>query len=125
MVLELIAIGGVVYYYVRKNKLKYVPSTPSLRNPPLTHPSKAKQAAFAAGQPWVNKDGTLTYPPNHPGLPPYTPKATNTPSMGDYKRQTPQSNVRSVSVPIEGREEYRDEKAPLVVQTREAMNDKY
>lgn len=127
MVLELIAIGGAVYYYARKNKQ-----------------NKAKQAAFAAGQPWTNKDGTVTYPPNHNpnynhrDLPAYTPMAPNNgfttgppPAMSDYKRQNPQPMWNpSRSVPVQGpeeyqerqREEYRDEKAPLVQQTRDMMN---
>lgn len=124
MVLELILIGGVVYYYVRKNKVKYVSLHPTCSDSNLHRRSKLRKAAFLRGEPWVNKDGTITYPPNYPGLPPYTPGAANTnqPAMGDYKRQTPQPMSRSV--PIETPEQYRDEKAPLVVETREMVNEK-
>lgn len=107
MVLELLLIGGVVYYYVRKNK-----------------DNKARKAAFMRGEPFTNKDGSISYPPNYPGLPAYTPQGMNTnqPPMGDYKRQAPQPMSRSV--PIETQEAYRDEKAPLYTETREVMREK-
>lgn len=107
MVLELIVIGGVIYYYVRKNK-----------------DNKARKAAFLKGEPFRNRNGTISYPPNYPGLPAYTPNDMNTrqPPMGDFKVQQPQPMSRSI--PIETQREYRDEKAPLYTETREVMNEK-
>lgn len=108
MVLELIIIGGVVYYYVRKNK-----------------DNKARKAAFIKGEPFRNRDGTISYPPDYPGLPPYTANdmnVTRAPPSGDYKFQQPQQLSRSI--PIETSEMYRDEKAPLYSETREVMREK-
>lgn len=141
MVLELIVIGGAVYYYVRKNKQEYVP-------PPRSHPShtkeepytnlpfsnrKAKKAAFAAGQPWTNKDGTVVYPPGYPGLP-----GLPAYSAGDYKRQAPEQpmNVQREhgyyhysDAPVANQHSMNrsiavvDEKSPLAVETREVFRD--
>lgn len=101
MVLELIIIGGVIYYYVHKRKQEYAPRSPYCAHVhKLTPPSldrKAKNLALASGHPWTNKDGSITYPnpssipcscsrtsaPEYTSLPPYEPAPA-----GDRTRQT-------------------------------------
>jgi hypothetical protein len=52
MVLELIAIGCGIYFLAKHKKAK-----------------RERAAAFAAGQPIHNADGSITYPPNYSGCP--------------------------------------------------------
>eukprot|EP00249_Psilotum_nudum_P027064 c34341_g1_i1 orf=289-624(-) len=110
MVLELILIGGVIYYYVKKNKQ-----------------NKLKKAAFLAGEPFYHKNGAVTYPPNYPGLPPYTPTES---AMNNQKRQIPIQDYENVpreqpysdAVPVSYQQ--ASEKTPLVIETREVVNEK-
>lgn len=91
MVLDLLIIGGAIYYYCKKNK-----------------ENKAKRAAWAKGQPWVHKDGSVTYPPNYLGLPVYIP--------GDYKQQSPAPGQQRSTEVVPA-----FEKTPLSVETREIV----
>lgn len=52
MVLEIIAIGVGIYLLAKHKKNK-----------------RERAAAFAAGQPIHNQDGSVTYPPDYPGCP--------------------------------------------------------
>ncbi|KAJ9658679.1 hypothetical protein H2198_003557 [Neophaeococcomyces mojaviensis] len=98
VLLELIIIGGAVYYYKKHHK-----------------ENKARKLAFAAGQPYRERDGSVTYPPAYPNLPPY-----------------PSSNDHKVQFGEDSREYYSDapaaglEKGEVIVETRETVtrNDK-
>lgn len=73
MVLDLIAIGVGIYLLARHKKNK-----------------RERAAAYAAGQPIYNQDGSVTYPPNYPGCPTHgttTDNAQRPPQGGYYSDQ--------------------------------------
>ncbi|KAL8243763.1 hypothetical protein R6Q59_010021 [Mikania micrantha] len=110
MVLELILIGGVVFYYVKKNKKE-----------------KLQKAALQRGEPFHHPNGAVTFPPGYPDLPPYTQVM---PPMADYRQQS--SSSYNQNAPRE--QPYSDhtlvhpswqgQKSPPYTESREVVNEK-
>jgi hypothetical protein len=102
MVLDLIAIGLGVYLFARHRKNKYVPiqtpiSYPRAKPTNPNPPRKARDAAFAAGQPIYNRDGSITYPPAYSGCPTHgSGTGMRSAQPYDEKRQMQSSNESSV-----------------------------
>lgn len=114
--LELIIIGGAVYYFKKHHKEKYVVRIPSGNNHLHSH-SKARKAALLSGQPFQNRNGTVIYPPAYPGLPDVPPvyaQAGNF-NMNNQVREQPREYYSDVPANVRAS---ADEKAPLMAQSR-------
>ena len=74
MVLDLIAIGVGIYLLARHKKNK-----------------RERAAAYAAGQPIYNQDGSVTYPPGYPGCPTHGTPTTQRPVGGYYDQKHQQA----------------------------------
>ncbi|KAK5314923.1 hypothetical protein LTR70_006964 [Exophiala xenobiotica] len=95
VLLEIIIIGGAVYYYKKQHKV-----------------NKARKAAFLAGHPFYERGGSVSYPPSYPGLSPCHSSLSNKVQYGGPREQTWSDAPVPVSV---------NEKAPLVTETRDEI----
>ena len=106
VLLEVLIISGAVYYYKKHHKT-----------------NKARKLAFINNTPFVERDGSVTFPPGYPDLPSY---AAATRADRDHKVQGHAPVVHREfysDAPVSRNMAGRDEKAPLVAETREVVRD--